>query len=108
MTALPVHFAHFVRIKYLGPTNYRPSRLSVIWEGWPSEGSPIVRKSLAYTSDRDEMARQAAQLFCDWLSQGWGDGTEERRYIADRITLASMNGDEWALMVHTTLETVPT
>jgi hypothetical protein len=65
-----IEYGHFVRIRYLGPTNYRGSRLSVSWEGWPSEGSKIVRKAMDYNSDRDQMARDAAEMFCNWLSAG--------------------------------------
>lgn len=90
--------AHYIRIRYHGPTNYKPSRLSVTWDGWPSDGNgAMVRKALAYTSDREAMARDAARMFTDWLSAGDTGLT----FSAKRITLGAMTGPEWALLVET-------
>jgi hypothetical protein len=92
-----VHSAHFVRIRYLGPTDTRGSRLSLSWEGWPSDNSRPVRRAMDYTADRDQMARDAAKLFCDWLTAGDTGLT----YGPRRITLAPMDGRDWALLVET-------
>lgn len=103
MTALPVATAHFVRIQYCGPTNTKPSRYSVSWEGWPTQGAKTVRKSMPYTSERDDMARDAAQLFCDWLSKMPGDD-DPLQFRATALTLAGMGDGAWALLVKTTTD----
>jgi hypothetical protein len=95
-----IETAHFVRIRYHGATNYKPSRLSASWEGWPTQGAKIVRRFMPYTSERDDMARTAAQLFTDWLSAMPGDD-DPLRYSPAQLTLASMGNDGWALLVKT-------
>jgi hypothetical protein len=95
-----IETAHFVLIRYHGATDYKPSRLSVSWEGWPTQGAKTVRKAMPYTSERDDMARDAAKLFTDWLSDMPGD-EDPLRYSPAALTLASMGNGEWALLVKT-------
>ena len=99
---LDVQHAHFVRIRYHGPTNSRGSCLSASWEGWPSDDGRKVRRTFAYTSDSDAMARQAADMFCAWLNSG----DLKLTFSADQIILAGMTGDDWALLIHTKAEPV--
>ncbi len=97
-----VKSAHFIRIRYHGPTSFKGSRLSLSWEGWPSEGSTAVRRWMDYTPDRDTMATLAAEAFCNWLSEGYQNDDEPLTFTPDEITLAGMNSTDWALLVHTT------
>jgi len=97
-----VKSAHFIRIRYHGPTDYRGSSLVASWEGWPSEGSRTVRKTIAYTSVREVMAQLVAEAFCEWLSEGYRNDDEPLTFTPDEITLAGMNSTDWALLVHTT------
>lgn len=97
---IPVENAHFVQIKYLGPTNYRPSRYSISWEGWPSEGSNTVRRNMSYVSDRAEMANNAAAAFVEWLT----DGNTGLAYTVQHITLAQMPGPSYACLIKTKAE----
>lgn len=100
---LAVQTAHFVRIRYLGATNTKPSRYSVSWEGWPSDGAKTVRRFMPYTSERDDMAREAAKMFCAWLSEMPGD-EDPLQFIATGLTLAGMDDGAWALLVKTTTD----
>lgn len=98
-----IETAHFVRIQYHGATNTKPSRYSVSWEGWPTEGAKTVRRFMPYTSERDDMANAAAQLFCAWLSKMPGDD-DPLQFRATALTLANMGNAAWALLVKTTTE----
>jgi hypothetical protein len=100
---LEVKTAHFVKIAYHGATNTKPSRYIASWEGWPSQGG-TVRKTISYTSERDDMARDVAQLFTAWLSDMPGDEKDDPSrliFTAKELTLASMGDGAWALLVKT-------
>ena len=86
---------HFVRIKYHSPTDRTPARAVASWTGWPSDNGRTVSKRLADYDNAKAMAAQAAQLYCDWLSEGTFDHT------VTSATLASMGPDQWALIVKT-------
>jgi hypothetical protein len=92
-----LHSAHFIKIKYHGPTDTRGSRLSATWEGWPSDDGRPVRKSIAYTANRAEMAQKVGDLFAQWLT----DGNTGLRFDIKRLTIAVMDGANWALLVET-------
>ena len=94
---MEIQYGHYIRVRYHGPTDTRGSRLSATWEGWPSEGSNPVKRYLPYMSDRDAMAREVAEMFCAWLSDGGFDLT----YTADRVTIAGASAADWALIVST-------
>lgn len=87
---------HYIRIRYHGPTNTRDSRLSATWEGWATDDSRPVRRYFAYTYDREDMARQVADMFCAWLSEGVA-GT----YVPDSASLADAGPTDWSLHVKT-------
>ena len=103
MTEIAIQTAHFVRIQYHGATNTKPSRYSMSWEGWPTQGAETVRKFMSYTSDRDEMAREVAATFCNWLSAMPGD-EDPLQFRITALTLASMGNGAWALLVKTTTD----
>ena len=94
--AAPITTGHLVRVQYRGATNTRPSRYVATWEGWPSDDSRTVRKTLGYTSERDDMARAAAGAFADWLN----DGSTGLRFTVEQITIAGDNA-EYCLAVKT-------
>ncbi len=94
-----VHHAHFIRIRFHGPTNTRGARWVASWAGWPSDDSRPVRKTFSFdygAEGYDPLARDVAAAFCAWLSDGSDDA-----FTADRITLADMGGSDLALLVHT-------
>ncbi len=88
--------AHFIRLRYHGPTNTRGARISATWEGWPSDDHKPVRRWLPYEPPYD-MAETAAAAFCDWLSSG----RTGLAFSPRLVTLAAMPGAEWALCVQT-------
>lgn len=99
-----VNTAHFVKVAYHGATNTKPSRFSASWEGWPTHGAKRVHKFIPYTSDREEMARTAGKLFCDWLSDMPGDDPADPNrliHTVKELSLASMGNSEFALLVKT-------
>ena len=67
-----------VKIRFIGPTNYRPSRYCFEWLGYPSEGMKPVRKYVNadhFNGPTDRaLMEAAAQAFVDWLNtvpEGW-------------------------------------
>lgn len=91
-------YAHFIRVRYHGPSNTRGSRFSATWEGWPSDDGATVRRYLktepGNSNSRELAAQEAAELFVAWLSAGAGD----KRRVAEVIT-AEMPGRDWAVLV---------
>ena len=103
METISVQSGHFVRIQYHGATSTKPSRYSASWEGWPTQGAKTVRKYIPYTSEREDMARDAAKAFCDWLSTMPGDD-DPLQFRVTALNLASMGDGAWALLVKTTTD----
>ena len=96
-----VHHAHFIRIRYHGPTITRDARWVASWAGWPSDDNRPVRKTFSFDYGADgyePLARDVAAAFCAWLSDD-GDAV-----TPDRITLADMGNADLALLVHTERE----
>ena len=67
-----------VKIRFMGPTNYRPSRYCFEWMGYPSDGMKPVRKYVSanrFNGPTDKaLMEAAAQAFVDWLNiepKGW-------------------------------------
>lgn len=58
-----VHHAHFIRIRYHGPTNTRGARWVASWAGWPSDDSRPVRKTFSFdygAGNYEPLARDVA------------------------------------------------
>ena len=87
---------------YCGPTNSRPSRWRVSWEGWPSEGARKVSRYVPYgyasTDGRDSVMREAADLFAAWLSDMPGDSAKRVRRV-ESVTYGGLSADSYVLLV---------
>lgn len=99
-----IHHAHFIRLRYHGPTRTRGARWSATWEGWPTDDGRPVRRFMPYTK-RTDAAQQAAFAFVNWLNTGpdGGNPAGDRHSLCqiDRVTIASMGGSELAVLVKT-------
>ena len=97
---MQVSSAHMIRCRYLGPTNFRGARISISWEGWPTNGNR-VRKIVEWMKD-EELAETAANLFVAWLSDDKDTPIDpSRKFIAHRITIADGGPVEWIVFVET-------
>lgn len=98
-----IHHAHFIRLRYHGPTHTRGARWSATWEGWTDDDRP-VRRFIPYT-ERTDAAQQAAFAFVNWLNTGpVGENPAGDRISlchVGRVTVALMGGDDWAILVET-------
>ena len=86
-------YTHALRLTYAGPTNTKPSRYIAAWEGWPSGGPRIVRKSFSYdySGDAKEIAAlQAVQAFAAWIGNMPGDDDGRREYTVASVTIGAL------------------
>lgn len=93
--------AFYIRARYLGPTDTKPARFAISWEGWPSDNSRTVRRVVAW-QEGAALAETAARLFCEWLSAGFADEEQPPTYTPKAIIYASAAPDQWAIMVQAT------
>lgn len=91
-----VQHAHFIRLRYHGPTYHRGARISATWEGWPSDGGKPVRVWISQ-AEPAAMAAEAVRLFCEWLSSD-GTGLE---FSPALVVMSSMSSTDWAVLVRT-------
>ena len=65
-----ISFGHTVTIKYLGATDCRGSRIKASWEGWPSDDSKVVSRTIGRDYSTDDYTEWAANAFLEWLNGG--------------------------------------
>jgi hypothetical protein len=99
---MTITHGHAVKVKYLGPTNHKPSRIQFSWEGWPSDNSKTIRKTISrdYESSNKDYMRKGADLFRQWLETGpMGD-----RYTCEIVSVfsGSLGSDSDIMLINTT------
>ena len=100
--------AHAVKVTFQRSTA-SGARYVVTWPGWASDGNRSARRTLVCSDSTCEtMARDAAVLFCDWLSAMPGDVNPTWRVVPYAVTYANIaRGGVWAVHVATTAVALP-
>ena len=94
--------AHTIKVRYVGPTDYRGSVWRLIWGNWPSKGGVVSRDVPYYDfPDSDAIRLEAARQFAEWLSSGFTVGLNR---CVKSITVGSLDADTDVLLVTTEIK----
>jgi len=88
--------AHAVTVRYRGATNTRGAYWALSWPRW--ESGSTVRRKLPYQIERDDVAREAARMLCDWLNEGPG-----REVRPETVTYGTTGPDAFVVLIRTTV-----
>lgn len=99
-----MNHAHVIKIKFVGPSNYKPARYKVSWGNWPSaeKRSYSFYIPFDYALTCDQQYRAVADTFLKWLNDGMDSDTHDA--VIESLTTGTMNSDTDVMLVQTRWE----
>jgi len=85
-------------MQHLNLTYSGNGKYIVTWQGWPSEGFKVIRRTIQTEyADTSVVAPIAARLFADWLESG--PMGENCKAVVELVTHAHIKADKTAIGV---------